>query len=142
MAASPLASRLKATLDDISRLVEFIPETEQANLLSLLDEWKHPERRKSLRRICSIPVEFFTDGRSLSGLIQNMGVCGAYIKPFQSYFACPGKSVRLSFSLPKCQIPIRIEGEIAWTDREGFGLEFDLPGKHLKEYFEEALQGF
>lgn len=142
MVSAPLADRLKAALDDISRLVEFLPETEQANLLSLLEEWKHPERRKSFRRTCSIPVEFFVDGRSLSGLIQNMGVCGVYIRPSQAYFGCLGKSVRLKFSLPQSQIPIHIEGEIAWTDREGFGIAFDLPGKHLKVYFQEALQDF
>lgn len=136
-----LTSRLKAALDDISRLVEFIPETEQASLLGILEDWRHPERRDALRKTCNVPVEFVVDGRSLTGIIKNIGFGGIYISPSEAFYAYPGKSISLCFSLPKRQIPIQAEGEIVWAGREGFGVQLDLPGKQIKRYLAEAVTG-
>lgn len=141
MEPSHLTFRLKTALDDIARLVEFIPETEQASLLGLLEDWKHPERRNSLRKTCTVPVEFVVDGRSLPGIIKDIGFGGIYISPSEAFYAYPGKSITLSFSLPKRQVPIQAEGEIIWTDRGGFGVQLDLPGKQIKRYMEEAVTG-
>jgi hypothetical protein len=141
METSHLRSRLKAALDDISRLVEFIPETEQASLLCLLEDWKHPERRAALRKTCAVPIEFVADGRSLSGIIKNIGLGGIYISPSEAFYAYPGKTVSLKFSLPKRQIPIQAEGEIVWASREGFGVRLELQGEQIKRYLEEAVTG-
>ena len=139
METSHLTSRLKATLDDISRLVEFIPEAEQVSLLNLLEDWRYPEQRHSQRKTCNIPVEFVVDGRSLPGTIKNIGFSGIYLSPSENFYAYAGQSITLRFSLPNRQVPIQVEGEVIWTGREGFGVQLDLPGKHIKRYLEEAV---
>ena len=57
---SAVTMRLKALLENISRLVDYLPGTEQKALLELLEDWKHPERRKNPRKLCSLPCLLYT----------------------------------------------------------------------------------
>jgi len=140
METQHVTARLKAALDDISGFVEFIPEKEQEALLELLEGWKHAERRKCLRKNCSIPVEFSVEENAFTGFVENISSGGVFIRPSGRFFPYVAKQIMVSFCLPERQIPIKTTGKITWADPPGFGVKLDLPGKYLKEYLEKQVK--
>ncbi|MCP4648097.1 MAG: PilZ domain-containing protein [bacterium] len=126
--------RLRALLESITEFVDYIPDGEQQELLRILEEWKHPERRENLRKGCATPVDFVVEDQTFAGSIQNISTTGMYIESDETFHV--GQEVTLSFSLPGLEKPVETGGEIIWTDQRGFGVNLEEPAEYLQEYLE------
>jgi len=135
---SGVTMRLKALLENISRLVDYLPGTEQKALLELLEDWKHPERRKNPRKFSSLPVDFVVDGCAFTGSIRDIGAEGVYIEAIERFSV--GQEIVFYLSVPGLPRSVKTSGEIVWTDDNGFGAKLTMSSKYLEEYLKHGLE--
>ncbi|MBW2108221.1 MAG: PilZ domain-containing protein [Deltaproteobacteria bacterium] len=132
--------RLKRLLENLCEFIEYVPEDEQRKLLALLEQWKHPERRKRKRRPCAIPVDFVADGRALTGVIRNISPRGVQVASLEEIEE--GQSVTLTFSFPGLTKPLKTSGRVTWSRGGRFGVDIEMPTRYLEEYIRKTIKDF
>ena len=80
-----LTQRLKKRLRQIADAADDVPEGERRQLLAILEEWEHGNKRVHPRKSCSVPVDYAADGRAFHGSIKNVSVNGLFIETCQQF---------------------------------------------------------
>lgn len=129
-AAPPVtASDTKARL--IQR-INAMTDEQCRDLLKLLD-WQQRDQRRFPRQKSTNPSRFFVQDQEYQGVIKNVSADGMFIESPQH--VAPGEKVTIVFSLFSFEDPIRITGQIAWKDQDGFGVKLDM---NLRELIKTA----
>jgi uncharacterized protein (TIGR02266 family) len=132
-ADSKLSAWLKDYLEenDFSKDIEEATADQKRRVLMLLEDLRASDRRRHVRKPCSIAVTLdgvFTD------FIRNISTGGVFIETSEAFQ--PGKHLALKFSLPDQKEPVEITGQIAWRSPEGVGVRFTAVTKDLREMIE------
>jgi hypothetical protein len=135
---SDVSAQLRESLKTIGGLIHHLLENEQKTLLQLLEDWQRPERRRLQRKLYSLPVDFADGNRAFSGFVRDINGRGVRIEPSGLFHV--GQGITLSFPFPGLSKPIKTQGEIVWTDKQGFGVELAMPNKYLEEYVQKKLE--
>jgi Tfp pilus assembly protein PilZ len=80
------------------------------------------EQRRHPRRLYLKSVTIHVRGRTSSGMIQNMSTSGVYIEAKDSVSI--GQKITISYLLSNNTDEIEIQGEVAWTDENGFAMKY------------------
>ena len=120
-----------ALTSHLFKLIIDLSEDEQVHLLDritgMLSE-EVPEKtieldeRESPRRICTIDVNFETQGHSFKDTIKDISAAGVFIKTEESLEV--GQGISLRFSFPGGEADLDIQGEIVWRRPHGIGVKF------------------
>ena len=95
-----------------------------------------PDRRAHPRKDCLINVSFKIRGQKFSSYILDISRSGAFIETGESFSS--GLKMLLDFSSPQDRQPLRLIGEIVWTDPRGIGVKFH----HLTKNQLQILKSF
>lgn len=133
-----LTQRLKKRLRQIADAAADVPESERRQLLAILEEWEHENKRVHPRKSCSVPVDYAAEGRAFKGSIKNVSVNGLFIETRQNFV--PGETITLTFSLPNYPKPLKTHAKVVWNSPQGVGVEFNLPNKYLEEFWKAKIE--
>ncbi len=136
-AESDITDRLQTLLQEIAVSAQKAPEKQQALLLRLLEDWKHGQQRKDIRKSVLVPVDYAVDDRAYKGLITNVSAGGVSIESPNDVPV--GEEITLTFALPECEKPFKTTGKIAWKDTGCFGVTFKLTG-YLKDHMKRLIE--
>ena len=113
------------------KLIIDLSEEQQNQLLDSLSEMiseEVPEKtitldeREAPRRVCTIAVDYQTQGRSFQDTILDISAAGVFIETDESLEI--GQGISLSFSFPEAEEDLDIKGEIVWRSPRGIGVKF------------------
>jgi hypothetical protein len=119
-----LCAQLKELLEDMLSFVDSASEDEQRRLLRWLEGFKEDDRRRHVRKACSISASVGT-WRVFPESISNISCGGVFIKTSTPYL--PGERLVLTLSPPNENLPIRITGRVVRQGPEGAAVEFTTP---------------
>jgi len=119
------------------KLVIDMPETQQQMLLEKLDESPFEEMpvktisldnyessmRRNPRKTCLIKVKCNAGGKIFESYIIDISPVGVFIETKDNL--AQGQEIKLTFLLTGHPSPIRVDGKIVWSKRQGFGVKFD-----------------
>ncbi len=80
------------------------------------------EKRKYPRRLYLKLVNIHAGARAIAGIIQNMSSSGIYIETNESLSI--GQKITISYLSSNNTDEIEIQGEVVWTDRNGFAMKY------------------
>ena len=92
------------------------------HLEEMKPEKNKPDRRAHARKDCLIHVSFKIRGQKFSSYILDISSSGAFIETSESFAS--GLKMLFEFSSPEDRQPLRLIGEIIWTDPRGIGVKF------------------
>jgi Tfp pilus assembly protein PilZ len=92
------------------------------HLQEMQPEKSAPDRRANVRKDCLINVIFKIRRQKFSSYILDISSSGAFIETGESFSS--GLKMLLEFSSPQDRQPLRLIGEIVWTDSRGIGVKF------------------
>jgi Tfp pilus assembly protein PilZ len=136
-AASEITHRLNAMLQEIAVSAQKASRKQQALLLRVLEDWKHGQQRKDVRKSVLVPVDYAVDDRAYKGLITNVSAGGVSIESPNDVPV--GEEITLTFSLPEREKPFKTTGKITWKDTGRFGVEFKLTG-YIKDHMKRLIE--
>ncbi|MFY9941340.1 MAG: PilZ domain-containing protein [Desulfobacterales bacterium] len=120
------------TKERLIQRINAMTDEQCRDLLKLL-EWQQRDQRRFPRQKSTNPSRFFVQDQEYQGVIKNVSADGMFIESPQN--VAPGEKVTIVFSLFSFEDPIRITGQIAWRDRDGFGVKLDM---NLRELIKTA----
>lgn len=120
------------TKERLIQRINAMTDEQCRDLLKLL-EWQQRDQRRFPRQKSTNPSRFFVQDQEYQGIIKNVSADGMFIESPQN--VAPGEKVTIVFSLFSFEDPIRITGQIAWKDRDGFGVKLDM---NLRELIKTA----
>jgi uncharacterized protein (TIGR02266 family) len=138
-----LTAHLRELIKNLSSFVESASEEqkrtvlrllENQQLLDLLQNWRHGERRKASRKPFSLSVEYATAHEILTDFPRDISSGGMFIETSASLSV--GQQITLTFTPPNQKKPIKIAAEVAWTGPGGVGVRFTSSSKALKKMIE------
>ena len=112
----------------LSMIIAVLPESDLQKLWNQLEDWhtfKLRELRKHPRKPSFIAVDYSSNDISFNDFTQDISNGGVFIRTDGSFFI--GQQISLSFSLPKPQQDITVNGEVARIDTTGIGVKFNEP---------------
>lgn len=112
----------------LSMIIAVLPESDLRKLWVQLEDWHTftlRELRRHPRRPSFISVESSSNDVSFTDFIQDISNGGVFIQTDGSFFV--GQEISLTFSLPKTQQNITVNGEVARIDSTGIGVKFNEP---------------
>lgn len=109
-------------------------EEQQKALLQHAEELLLKEKRASIRKSCTIPINFAAYNRVYSNHIKNISPTGLFIDTRRPLIV--GDEIVMTFRLEGFDKPLKVKGEIAHATREGVGVEFS----DLSPYVEEMIR--
>ena len=113
----------------LDRLSEMVSEEVPEKTITL-------DERESPRRICTIAVDYETQGHSFKDTISDISAAGVFIDTAESLDA--GQGISLRFSFPGGDEDLDIKGEIVWRSPRGIGVKFFA----LKPHHFERIKHF
>lgn len=124
----------------IARLLEVIFSMnveQQKTILKQADDLVKGDRRVSVRKSCSLPVDFATSDRTHKGFIKNISQKGVFIAAKAPIMI--GEEVLMVFKINRNSEDIKLRGEIAHATRWGIGVEFAAKGPRFDQIIEEVI---
>ena len=121
----------------ISKLFQIVidlGEEQQEALLHHAEELLLKVKRSSIRKPCSIPINFAAYDRVFSNQIINISSTGLFIETQRPLLV--GDEIIMTFRLEGFDKPVRVRGEIAHATRSGVGVEF----RNISPDIEEMLR--
>ena len=118
----------------ISRLFQIIielNEEQQNQLLCHAEQLLVTEKRRNIRRSCTIPVNYAVNDRVFSNQITNISENGLFIENQQHLKR--GDEVIMAFKLKDLDKSIKLRGEIARASQAGIGVAFRNISPHIEE---------
>ena len=112
----------------LSMIIAVLPELDLRKLWKQLEGWHTfnlRELRKHPRKASFISVESSSDDIAFTDFIQDISNGGVFIQTDGGFYI--GQQIALTFSLPKTQQDIRVNGEVARIDATGIGVKFNEP---------------
>lgn len=106
------------------------------HLEEMQPEKEKPDRRAQARKDCLINVNFKIRGQIFSSYILDISSSGAFIENNESFSS--GLRMLLRFSSPEDRRPLKLIGEIVWSDARGAGVKFH----HLNQDQSRILKSF
>ena len=83
--------------------------------------------RQHPRKVCSIPVKYETPEQFFEGITKNVSRGGIYIKTDASVSV--GQRIKVEIPLKKKGKIAKLNGEVIWSNKHGFGAKFNPSGK-------------
>ena len=80
------------------------------------------EKRNNTRRSYLKLINIHAGARTIAGIIQNMSSSGVYIETNESLSI--GQKITISYLSSNNTDEIEIQGEVVWTDRNGFAMKY------------------
>ena len=121
----------------ISKLFQIVidlGEEQQEALLHHAEELLLKVKRSSIRKPCSIPINFAAYDRVFSNQIINISSTGLFIETQRPLLV--GDEIIMTFRLEGFDKTVRVRGEIAHATRSGVGVEF----RNISPDIEEMLR--
>jgi len=118
----------------ISRLFQIIielNEEQQNQLLYHAEQLLVTEKRRDIRRSCTIPVNYAANDRVFSNQITNISANGLFIETRRSLIK--GDDVIMAFNLEGFDKSLKLRGEIARANPAGMGVAFRNMSPHIEE---------
>ena len=118
----------------ISRLFQIIIELNEAQQNQLLyhaEQLLVTEKRRDIRRSCTIPVNYAANDRVFSNQITNISANGLFIENQQHLTR--GDEVIMAFKLTDLDKSLKLRGEIARASQAGIGVAFRNISPHIEE---------
>ena len=81
------------------------------------------EKRKHPRRLYLKSVTIHAGVHAIAGIIQNMSSSGVYIEANESLSI--GQKITISYLSSNNTDEIEIQGEVVWTDHNGFAMKYE-----------------
>ncbi|OEU53304.1 MAG: hypothetical protein BA861_11930 [Desulfobacterales bacterium S3730MH5] len=109
-----------------ARLIELfnnLSQAQQQALLSILEDWQPADRRKHPRKPCLLSVDYATGDRVFKDFIKNIAADGVFIETRTAFSF--GQEITMTFSCSSYKEPIKIKGNILWSNPLGIGVKFD-----------------
>lgn len=140
---STVTARLEELINKLSLFIENASEEqkrtvlrllENQQLLELLQNWRHGERRQTPRKPFSLSVQYATEHEILTDFPRDISSGGMFIET--SVPLSVGQQITLTFSPPNQKKPIRVTAEVAWTGPGGVGVRFTSSSKDLEKVME------
>ena len=129
MAASTQQSNDSSVVSRLIQLVNNISEAQQRELLSMLEDWQHTNRRQHPRKTCFMAMDYADRDRAFKDFIKNISAGGVFIETNTPFSI--GQDITLTFSSSNYQHPIKITGVIVWTGTLGIGVQFKSENQDL-----------
>ena len=129
MTYSDQQSKEATTTVQLIELINGLSESQQRELLSMLNDWQRPEQRKHPRKGCFMAVDYADRDRVFKDFIKNISACGVFIETNTPFSI--GKGISLTFSSSNYERPIKITGKIVWTGTLGIGVQFKSENQDL-----------
>ena len=118
----------------ISRLFQIfieLNEEQQNQLLCHAEQLLVTEKRRDIRRSCTIPVNYAVNDRVFSNQITNISANGLFIETRRPLEI--GEEVIMAFKLEGFDKPLKLRGEIARVNQVGVGVTFKDTSPHIEE---------
>lgn len=137
---STLTARLEELISNLTLFIENASEEQKRTVLSLLESeqllellrnWQHGERRKTPRKPYSLSVQYATEHEILTDFPRDISSGGMFIET--SAPLSVGQQITLTFTPPHQKKPIRVTAEVAWTGPGGVGVRFTSSSKDLEK---------
>ena len=103
----------------LANLMSTMPEGQQMELLAYLSE----KTRRFPRRKCVMVVDCEAKGSMSRDYVLDVSQGGVFLETTRLLGI--GEKVRLTFSLPNVDKPLKISGKVVWKNIHGVGVEFD-----------------
>lgn len=129
MTYSDQQSKKSTTTVQLIELINNLSESQQRELLSMLNDWQRPEQRKHPRKGCFMAVDYADRDRVFKDFIKNISAGGVFIETNTPFSI--GKGISLTFSSSNYERPIKITGKIVWTGTLGIGVQFKNENQDL-----------
>ena len=110
---------------------------EQRYLLKNIEKLLLKEKRASARKVCRIPVRYYSNDRALENFIVNISRDGCFIQTQKPLVV--GEKFLMDIQLDGDNEAIIIKGEVANTNRMGMGIEFEEVNSNLLEKLNNLL---
>ena len=79
--------------------------------------------RRTHRKACSLAVDYSVGGRFFSGLAKDISLEGVFIENRHS--GAVGEPVQLTLTSPELPKPLKLDGAIVRTTKDGIGVRFN-----------------
>ncbi len=104
---------------------------QQRFLLKNVEKFILKEKRTSARKVCRIPVRYFSNERIYNNFIVNISRDGCFIEAQKPLLV--GEKILMDIQLDGDDKSFRIKGEVASTNRIGMGIEFEEVSSNLQK---------
>jgi hypothetical protein len=106
-------------------LIEKMSDEEQRNLLNTLTEEQREDKRRYERKAYFTSIDYITDDRINSGLVQDISVGGLLLEPTEigESFSI-GQELLLTIPHPNKEKATRIRGEVVRIEPRRIGVKF------------------
>ena len=91
------------------------------NFLEKLEEWRLNDKRAHPRRSYFMPADYVIDEKKVKGLVKDVSLSGAFLKPREVTSLFIGQEVLLMIPYPDNDRSVRVVGEIVRIDSQGVG---------------------
>jgi hypothetical protein len=111
---------------DLSESIINLSQLKRQNLLEKLENWHNSkvlELREYLRKNTFIPAECASDGLNFTDVIQDISHGGVFIQTNGNFYV--DQKISMTFSIPKSEKDITVNGKIVRADSQGIGVKFD-----------------
>jgi len=135
-----VTAQLKELARNLSRFADRASFEQQKTLLGLLEKWQlfglleHWERRKSVRKPCSLPVRYVVEDKVFKDVVTDISTDGVFLETC-AYLAV-GQHITLIFSPDDEEEPVNVTGTVVRTTKQGVGVQFKTVGEDFEEMVE------
>ena len=119
--------------------MEQLPESEMPVKTVSLEE-TGTSMRENHRKPCLINANYQIHDRDYKSYILDISIGGVFIETDKQFPA--GQTVKMKFNIPHLSRNLRLDGKIAWSSPEGFGVKFEniepAEGQVIKSYVDQG----
>ena len=124
----------------ILKLVDIIlklnPE-QQVQLLKYAEELPFKDKRKSMRKVCDIPVSYSTQYRIQLNSIKNISKSGLFIETQVPLIV--GEEIVMSVNAHGYDRPLKLKGQVVHASRMGVGVEYKEFNRYVAEMIDNLV---
>jgi len=125
MSASDEKVPQSSVTNRLFELIEKMSDEEQRNLLNTLEEGQSEDKRRYERKAYFTPIDYITEDRINSGLIQDISIGGLLLEPAEigESFSI-GQELLLTIPHPNKEKATKIRGEVVRIEPRRIGVKF------------------
>ena len=131
--------KYNVVISKLFQIVINLDEEQQEALLSHAEDLLSKEKRLTIRKSCTIPINFAAYDRVYSNHIKNISANGLFIETQRPLLV--GDEIIMTFRLQGLDKPLKLRGEIAHATRAGVGVEFKDISPYIEELIRTAIKG-
>ncbi len=124
--------------EKIIQRIQNLTSEQQRQVMAFLDSIPKDGLRGYSRLSAKLEIDAVVDDKShVQSDTRDISASGVYIKTDMEFGI--GKSIRIAFSIPENDIPLKLHGEITRIEKDGIAIRFNEVNPTFKKALDDAI---